>query len=266
MTYDDVLSSLFGVSGGFGAIRVVADTNNLKVVSQTSTPPPSGIGTFGQAVPAATGNDFVTTAAAKALFSLRQDGAFRTNAVIANGTEAPAHVDLALFNSSGVAIGSGTADLNPLEMRQIGAVITTLGGPNGTRDAVLVVSTPTADARIATYAAVIDQSTNDPRTILPATLGTLGTNGTWILPSSAHAQGANNAFYTTDLTVGNAGTTAANCHAEVPRPRPERERRRRGEPDGRREFRDDLSRTSSARSSGSRAASARSSCRRIPRA
>jgi hypothetical protein len=209
VTYDDVLSSLFGVSSGFGAIRVVADTNNLKVVSQTSTPPPSGVGTFGQAVPAAVGSDFVTTAAAKALFSLRQDGAFRTNAVIANATEAAAHVDLALFSSSGVQIGSGTADLNPLEMRQIGAVVTALGGPDGTKDAFLVVSTPTPDARIATYAAVIDQTTNDPRTILPATLGTLGTNGTWVLPSSAHAPGANNAFYTTDLTIGNAGTTAA---------------------------------------------------------
>ena len=208
-TYADVLSSVFGVSSGFGAIRVNADTNNLRIVSQTSTPPPSGVGTFGQAVPAATGNDFATTAAPKALFSLRQDAAFRTNAVIANATEAPAHVDLALYNSSGVPIGSGAADLNPLEMRQIGAVITSLGGPDGTKDAFLVVSTPTADARIATYAAVIDQNTNDPRTILPATLGTLGTNGAWVLPSSAHAQGANNAFYTTDLTIGNAGTTPA---------------------------------------------------------
>jgi hypothetical protein len=209
VTYTDVLSSLFGVSSGFGAIRVVADTSALKVVSQTSTPPPSGVGTFGQAVPAATGDDFVTTAAAKALFSLRQDAAFRTNAVIANATEAAAHVDLKLFSSSGVPIGSGSYDLNPLEMRQIGAVVTNLGGPDGTRDAFLVVSTPTAGARIATYAAVIDQSTSDPRTILPATLGPLGTNGAWVLPSSAHAQGANNAFYTTDLTVGNAGSSAA---------------------------------------------------------
>ncbi len=209
VTYPDVLSSLFGVSGGFGAIRIVADTNNLKVVSQTSTPPPSGVGTFGQAVPAATGNDVVTTAAPKALFSLRQDAAFRTNAVIANTTEAAAHVDLRLLSSSGVEIGSGSADLNPLEMRQIGNVVTALGGPDGAKDAWLVVSTPTADARIATYAAVIDQTTNDPRTILPVTLGTLGTNTTWLLPSSAHAQGANNAFYTTDLTIGNAGTTTA---------------------------------------------------------
>jgi hypothetical protein len=211
VTYADVLGSLFGVSSGFGAIRINADTNLLKIVSQTSTPPPSGIGTFGQAVPAATGNDFVTTAASKALFSLRQDAAFRTNAVIANATEAAAHVDLQLFTSAGVSLGTGTADLNPLEMRQIGEVIKAIGGPgaDGTVDAFLQVSTPTAGARIATYAAVIDQKTNDPRTILPVTLGALGANGNWLLPSSAHAQGANNAFYTTDLIVGNAGTTAA---------------------------------------------------------
>ncbi len=209
VTYTDVLSSLFSVPNGYGAIQIAADTNDLIVVSQTSTPPPSGVGTFGQAVPAATGDDFVTTAAPKALFSLRQDAAFRTNAIIANATEAPAHVVLDLFSSSGVRIGGGTADLAPLEMRQIGLVVTSLGGANGTKDAYLVVSTTTGDARIATYAAVIDQTTNDPRTIFPVTLGTLGTNGAWLLPSSAHAPGQNNAFYTTDLTLGNPGSADA---------------------------------------------------------
>ncbi len=33
---------------------------------------------------------------------------------------------------------------------------------------------------------------------------------TWILPSSAHAQGANGAFYKTDLTVSNTGAVPAN--------------------------------------------------------
>src|SRR5512135_568031 len=94
-------------------------------------------------------------------------------------------------------------------MRQVGLVVTALGAADGTKDAGLVVSTTTGDARIATYAAVIDQKTNDPRTILPVTLGPLGTNGAWLLPSSAHAPGQNNAFYTTDLTLGNAGGTEA---------------------------------------------------------
>jgi hypothetical protein len=210
VSYADVLNSLFGVSSGYGAIRISADSNQLRIVSQTSTPPPSGVGTFGQAVPAASGTGLVTTAAPKALFSLRQDAAFRTNAVIANATGAPAHVDLQLFASAGTFLGSGAHDLAPLEMRQIDAVVTALGGPDGTRDAYLVLSTPTGGARIATYAAVIDQRTNDPRTILPVTLGKLGANATWLLPSSAHAAGKNNAFYTTDLTLGNTGTTDAS--------------------------------------------------------
>jgi hypothetical protein len=52
-------------------------------------------------------------------------------------------------------------------MRQIGEVVTALGAPLGTSNTVLIVSTPTPGARIATYAAIIDEHTNDPRTILP---------------------------------------------------------------------------------------------------
>ncbi len=215
VTFPDVLNKTFGLAAGYGAILVNADSNQLKIVSQSSTPPPSGLGSFGQAVPAASGNDPVTPAAPKALFSLRQDAAFRTNAVVANMTTAAAHVDLKLYDSSGVLIGSASnlpswMDLQPLEMRQIGTVVTALGGPDGTKDASLVVSTPTGGARIATYAAVIDQHTNDPRTILPVTLGNLGANAAWLLPSSAHAPGANGAFYTTDLTVANTDPAPAD--------------------------------------------------------
>ena len=210
VTYGDVLGSLFAVSGGFGAIRINADTNNLRIVSQTSTPPPSAVGSFGQAVPAMTGNDLVTTAAPKALLSLREDAAFRTNAVVANATDQPAEVDFELRSEAGVSLVSSWFVLLPLEMRQIGNVITNLGAPFGTANATLIVSTPTGGARIATYAAVIDQKTNDPRTILPVTLGALGANGNWLLPSAAHAQGANNAFYKTNLTVANTGTTSAS--------------------------------------------------------
>ena len=57
---------------------------------------------------------------------------------------------------------------------------------------------------------MIDQTTNDPRTVLPVTLGALGANMSWLLPSSAHGQGKNGAFYTTDLTlVRTRSSTAA---------------------------------------------------------
>src|SRR5512140_1306569 len=210
VTYPDVLNSLFGVSSGYGAIRISADTNLLKIVSQTSTPPPSGVGTFGQAVPALAPNDLVTSASSQVLLGLRQDAAFRTNAVITNVTEADAHVDVVLKSSSGSLLGSQGYDLLPLEMRQISGVVTALGAPDGTTNAVLVVSTPTGAARIATYAAVIDQQTNDPRTILGVRAALDGNSKTWLLPSSARVHGANGAFYTTEVTLVNESSSAAN--------------------------------------------------------
>jgi hypothetical protein len=209
VTYPDVLNSLFGVSSGYGAIRINADSNLLKIVSQTSTPPPSGVGTFGQAVPALAPNDLVTPASPQVLLGLRQDSAFRTNAVIANATDQPAHVDLALNSSGGSLLGAQGYDLLPLEMRQISGVVTALGAPDGTANAVLVVSTPTGGARVATYAAIIDQKTNDPRTIPGIRTGLDGNSKVWLLPSSARVQGQNGAFYTTSVTLANESSSAA---------------------------------------------------------
>jgi hypothetical protein len=76
-------------------------------------------------------------------------------------------VILTLTSAAGATLGSTSADLLPYEMRQIGAVVTALGAPDGTADAALTVATTTPGARIATYAAIIDQVTNDPRTVLP---------------------------------------------------------------------------------------------------
>ena len=54
-------------------------------------------------------------------------------------------------------------------------------------------------------------SPNDPRTLLPkAAPIPYDKPYRWYLPSSARAGGAGGAFYTTDLTVANVGTTTAN--------------------------------------------------------
>jgi len=171
VTYADILASLFGVSAtdaqNYGAILITADSASLKIVSQTSTPPPNGVGTFGQSVPAQGANDFVTPASPKSLIALRDDTAFHTNLVLANATTSSVTATLTLIAVDGSTFGTTTRTLLPLGMTQIGNVVTTLGAPFGTTNAVLVVSTATTGAQVATYAAVIDNNTNDPRTILP---------------------------------------------------------------------------------------------------
>jgi hypothetical protein len=171
VTYADVLASLFGVNAtdtqNYGALLITADSASLKIVSQTSTPPPNGVGTLGQSVPAQGANDFVTPASPKSLVGLRDDTAFRTNAFLANATTSSATVTLTLLAGDGSTFGTTTLTLPPLGMTQVSSVVTTLGAPFGTTNAVLVVSTTATGAQIATYAAVIDNVTNDPRTILP---------------------------------------------------------------------------------------------------
>jgi hypothetical protein len=171
VTYADVLASLFGVNAtdfqNFGALLITADSASLKIVSQTSTPPPNGVGTFGQSVPAQGANDFVTPASPKSLVGLRDDTAFRTNAFLANATTSSATVTLTLLAGDGSTFGTTTRTLPPLGMTQVSSVVTALGAPFGTTNAVLVVSTAEPGAQVGTYAAVIDNITNDPRTILP---------------------------------------------------------------------------------------------------
>ncbi len=171
VTYADVLASLFAVNAtdaqNYGAILITADSASLKIVSQTSTPTPSGVGTFGQSVPAQTTNDFVTPASPKSLVGLREDAAFRANLILANATTSTVTVTLTLLAADGSTFGTTNRTLSPLGMTQIGHVVTALGAPFGTTNAVLVVSTATTGAQVGTYAAVIDNTTSDPRTILP---------------------------------------------------------------------------------------------------
>ena len=75
----------------------------------------------------------------------------------------------------------------------------------------LVLSTDTSGSAFSAYASVIDNVTNDPRTLLPkAAPIPYDKPFRWYLPSSARAGGAGGAFYTTDVTVANVGTTTAN--------------------------------------------------------
>ncbi|MBL8113235.1 MAG: hypothetical protein JNK60_10145, partial [Acidobacteria bacterium] len=57
--------------------------------------------------------------------------------------------------------------LPPLGMMQVGRVVRDLGIVANVKGARLVLSTPTTDGAFAAYASVIDNVTNDPRTLLP---------------------------------------------------------------------------------------------------
>jgi Concanavalin A-like lectin/glucanases superfamily/FG-GAP-like repeat len=200
-TFSDVLGSLFGVTSGYGAIRVSSDRTTISVTGQTSTPGPTG-GTFGQSVPGSGISDLIRGGVPRSILAVREDGSFRTNLILTNPTRKNLDVQVALISEAGATLGQKTYTLPPLGMTQVSRVVRDLGALGDVSGARLQLSTADPGTSFAAYAPVIDNVTNDPRTLLPA-------RSSSILPSSARASGNGGAFYTTDLSISNLGATDA---------------------------------------------------------
>lgn len=164
VTYMDVLGSVFGASNDYGAIQIRSTTSSLLVSSETSTPSASG-GTFGQAVPAFAAAELIGIAP-RTILGAREDASFRTNLILANATEAGIDVLVRWYDVNGALAASRTATLAPLGMTQMTRVLSTLG-VSPAAGGRLTVASATDGASFAAYAAVIDEATNDPRTLLP---------------------------------------------------------------------------------------------------
>lgn len=201
ITLVDVLKTVFGYSLEWGAIRVSADTPLLAVTSQTSTR--SGGGSFGQSVPGFPGAALVSRDRPGTIAGIRQDAGSRTNLVLANAIDDQMTVHVELLGPDGAPAGPGRDwVLPPFAMTQLTSVVEWIAGPGATlEDGRLLLSTSRSDTTFAAYATVIDNVTNDPRTLLPSTRPE--PEQTWIVPSTAHASGAGGAFYTTDVTLAN---------------------------------------------------------------
>ncbi|MFI5120552.1 MAG: hypothetical protein ACHQM4_09075 [Thermoanaerobaculia bacterium] len=148
----------------FGAVLVTSSSPDVFLQSETSSWV-QGVGSVGQALAGFGPSDFAT-ASPRTLAPIRENASFRTNLVLANATDAPltAHVDL--FAADGTLLGTRDVDLPPLGMTQLSRVAAVLGAP--TLDVGrLAVSTSTPGGLVAAYASVIDNATNDPRTLLP---------------------------------------------------------------------------------------------------
>ncbi len=164
-TVSDVLGTLFGETEAYGAILVSSGVSTLVVLAQTSTP--QGGGTFGQSVPAFGAAERLTAGGSWSIAGIREDAGFRTNLVLASAAETETVVELRLVAEDGSTLATTSRTLPPLGMTQLTRVVRELGATGDVSGARLVLSTATPGASIAAYASVIDNATNDPRTLLP---------------------------------------------------------------------------------------------------
>ncbi|HVO50567.1 MAG TPA: hypothetical protein VMV60_06215, partial [Thermoanaerobaculia bacterium] len=201
----------------YGAILMTSSSPSVFLQSETSTPAPSG-GSVGQALPALGAADYAG-ATPKTLAPIRENGAFRTNLVLANPTEIPVMAHVVLFAADGTQLGTQDVALPPLGMTQLTRAAALLGAP-ALNLGRISVSTPTAGGLVAAYASVIDNVTSDPRTLLPqdATPATPGTNlltnpgfdrdlSSWTLTLSVPDSNASrSAVWVSDDAAGTSGS------------------------------------------------------------
>ena len=96
-------------------------------------------------------------------------------------------------------------------MTQINRVVRDMGVSGSVTGARLVLSSSTPGAAFTGFASVIDETTNDPTAVLAQPASVSGSAPyTWLLPASAHSNGANGAFYTTNVAVANVGAAPAS--------------------------------------------------------
>ncbi len=168
VTSADVLASVFGIADDAGALEVLTPSDQLTVRSRTFTAAAGG--TVGDGMPGVRQGSFFTdqTTPVPVLIGLTEDGRFRSNLILVNGTASPLDVRVDAIDASGAAIGSRTYTLPPLGMIQDSRFLMEAEfGGQPKAGATVTLSSPTPGAAFTASAVVIDNASNAPTTVMP---------------------------------------------------------------------------------------------------
>ncbi len=206
---NDLLSAFFGAGGtslaGSLEIRPVVSSGDSVTgdvsfaSSRTYAMTPAG--TAGQFIPAIPLSKFGLQNAVQLLAQVSQQGAFRTNIGLVEGSGQPASGLLQFFAANGALLGTQPFSLKPREHAQLNSLITS---DNALSSAARVELT--ANGRVTAYASILDQATNDPMLISSAPLASSGPSR-YVVPGVASLS-ATNGQWRSDLRVYNGSAIA----------------------------------------------------------
>jgi len=163
--YVNVLHDVFGLEpGAVGAIAVEASSPNLLFESRTYNGDPDGAGgTFGQSMPAVAGRDLLFGLQRHVVSFGTENSGYRTNIGCLNARQGMALIDLELLDQDGNSLATTSMLLHPWANDQINRAFADFRPVRGS----VVVSSRLTGAEFFCYGSVVDNTTNDPTTILP---------------------------------------------------------------------------------------------------
>ena len=164
--FTDVLGTAFGVSdGAVGALAVISDTSDLTIMSRTyNAPDTAGAGTFGQSIPGEEANDLIAAGERRRIVFFTENGDFRSNLGLLNGTGSSITIMWERFTADGASLGMGSRTLPPWGNVQLNRVFSDVAPAEA---AYIDVWTDTTGGAFSAYGSVLDNNSSDPTTVLP---------------------------------------------------------------------------------------------------
>ncbi|HEX7830092.1 MAG TPA: hypothetical protein VF787_10565, partial [Thermoanaerobaculia bacterium] len=218
---DDIINNWYGLGalndGASGMLEIVPldepEIATLATVASSRTYNVTNNGTLGQYIPALRFTSFIGRAlegALPQLLSIQQiaeNGAYRTNVGVAEGSGNPASIVMSVFNGGGTRLLDLPMQLAAGEQRQLNSLL----AQNGITlsDGRVEVQVVDGSGKVTAYASVVDNNTRDPLAVT-GTLLTQSGASRFVLPGVANLTNPS-ANWRTDMRVFNYGSAAQSA-------------------------------------------------------
>jgi len=162
LAVDNVLPTLWGITGGGAVIATTANDSQLVVTARTFSRDKSNGGTFGQFIPGVTATDAVGNGErALQIVQLEESPAFRTNLGLVEVTGNPITVELLAYTPDSKVAGKLTLPLGAGEYLPKNGIFKSFGF-NNVYNGRITARVISGTGRVAAYGSVIDNRTTDP--------------------------------------------------------------------------------------------------------
>jgi hypothetical protein len=162
LAVDNVLPTLWGITGGGAVVATTANASQLVVTARTFSRDKSNGGTFGQFIPGVTAAEAVGNGErALQIVQLEESPAFRTNLGLVEVTGNPITVELLAYTPDSKVAGKLTLPLAAGEYLPRNGIFKSFGF-NNVYNGRITARVISGTGRVAAYGSVIDNRTTDP--------------------------------------------------------------------------------------------------------
>jgi len=165
-------------------------------------------GTYGQYMPSTLSSEFASSGTTLSLQQVAQSKSYRTNLGLVEGSGLGASVTIRIFDASGSQLAEVPVVLGPFEQRQIDSLLAANGITAD--DARIEANVTSPNGRIAAYASVVDNATNDS-TLVPGVSPARIRASRYVVPGVADFTTSRNTWRS-DLRIYNAGNASVTAN------------------------------------------------------